>query len=61
MILLVIIYLIHWSFSGSVSNSVTSSGVHMGNSVQYFIFITLIIKNSASHRYKMEATLNIFI
>lgn len=46
--------------SGSIVNNVTSSGAQTGNLFQYFIFITLIIKPSTSHRYKIEVTLNIF-
>lgn len=43
-----------------ILNSVTSSGAQMGNLFQYFIFI-ILIKNSTSHRYKIEATLNNFL
>ena len=38
-------------------NGVASSGAQMGNLFQYFIFITFVIKNSASQSYKIEATL----
>lgn len=38
----------------------TSSGPRESNMFQYFIFIIFIIKNSTSHRYKVEATVNTF-